>query len=76
MLRHVSALAVGHLQGACKFFLACAAYASTYMVGILRMIKIIVMKIKYHTSYSVRRMIERKCLDTTATSTRERKEER
>ena len=46
------------------------------MVGILRMIKIIVMKIKYHTSYSVRRMIERKCLDTTATSTRERKEER
>jgi len=51
MLPHVSTLAVGHLQGACKFFLACAAYVSTYMVGILYMIKIIIiMIIKYHNS--------------------------
>jgi hypothetical protein len=46
MLGHVSALVVGHLQGACKFFLACAAFASTYMVGILHMIKIQVIVIR------------------------------
>ena len=40
------------------------------------MIKIIVMKIKYHTSNCVWRMIERRCLDTTVTSTRDRREER
>jgi len=51
MLPYVLALAVGHLQGAIKFFLACAAYASTYMVGILYTIKIIIiMRIKYHNS--------------------------
>ena len=41
MLWHVLALTVGHCQGAPEFF-AYAAYASTYMVGILYMIKIII----------------------------------
>ena len=52
MVPHVSALAVGHLQEAAhKFFFACAAYASPYMVGILYVIKIIIiMRIKYHNS--------------------------
>jgi len=46
MLRAASALAVGHLQGDCKF-LADAAYASAYMIGILHVIEIIViLKIK------------------------------
>jgi hypothetical protein len=42
MLRAALALAVGHLQGACTL-LANAAYASAYMIGILRVIEIIVM---------------------------------
>jgi len=42
MLRHVSALSVDHLQGARNFFLVCAAYAATYVVGILLIIIIIV----------------------------------
>jgi len=42
MLQHVSALTTGHLQEALKFFLASSAYASTYMVGILYIIKIII----------------------------------
>jgi len=60
MLRHVSALTVGHLQGALKIFLACSTYAPTYLVGILHIIKIIiiiliiiiinVMTIKCHSS--------------------------
>jgi hypothetical protein len=49
MLQRVSALTVDHLQGAPKF-LVCAANASTYMVGILRMIKIFIMEIKYYNS--------------------------
>ena len=43
MLRRVSALTVDHLKLA--IFLACATYASTYMVGIRRIIKIIVINI-------------------------------
>jgi len=36
MWRHVSVLAVGHLQGAgLSFFLACVASVATYRVGIL-----------------------------------------
>jgi hypothetical protein len=45
MHRHVSTLNVGHLQGTRKFFLACAAYGSTYITGILRTIKNIIIKI-------------------------------
>jgi len=44
MLRHFSTLNVGYLQGV-RTFLACAAYASTYMVTILHNTKIIIMKI-------------------------------
>jgi len=51
MLRHVSALTTGHLQGALKFFSACSTNASTYMVGILHIIKIIIIiTIKYRSS--------------------------
>jgi len=49
MLQHVLALTVDHLQGAPKF-LACADNVSTYMVGILYMIKIFIMEIKYYNS--------------------------
>jgi hypothetical protein len=35
-------LNVGHLQGARKFFLSCAVYASTCIIGILHIIKIII----------------------------------
>jgi len=35
MLRHVSALTVGHLQGARQVFLTRAAHVSSYMVEIL-----------------------------------------
>jgi len=41
MLQHVSALTFGHFQGAPKF-LACADNASTYVVGVLHMIKIFI----------------------------------
>jgi hypothetical protein len=41
----------GHFQGALKFFLLCAVYGSTYLVGILHMIKIIIMNIKCYISY-------------------------
>jgi hypothetical protein len=47
MLQHVLVLAVGHLQEA-RSFLACAAYAPTYIVEILHMINVIGMKINYH----------------------------
>jgi len=47
MLRHVLALAVGHLQEA-RSFLACAPYVPTYIVEILHMINVIVMKINCH----------------------------
>ena len=46
MLRHILALAVGHLQKARKV-LACVTCASTYVVGFVHMIKIII-KIKYN----------------------------
>jgi len=50
MLRHVSGLNLGHLQGACKFFLACAACASTYLAEILLIIKIFIIMIKCYSS--------------------------
>jgi len=57
MLRYVSPLTVGHLQQACKFFLAWAAYVSAYTVGIVHMIKIIIiiiiiiiLNVKYQNS--------------------------
>jgi hypothetical protein len=43
MLRHVSALTVGHLQG---LSYTCAAYVSAYMLVIPHMIKIVVVIIK------------------------------
>jgi len=46
MLRHVSALRVGLLQGALNFLLACAAFVSTCVVGILYMIELTVINIK------------------------------
>jgi len=50
MLRHVSALTVGHLQGALKFFfLAFAGCVSTCVVGIVHMIELTVMNIKLLT---------------------------
>lgn len=49
MLRHVLVLGVGHLQEA-RSFLACAAYAPTYIVEILHMINVTGMKINYHNS--------------------------
>ena len=42
MLQHVSASNDGHLQGA-RNFLACAIYASTYEVGIVHNIRIIIL---------------------------------
>jgi len=45
MFRYISALTVGHFYGARKFFLARAAYASTYVVGMLHMIFIIIILI-------------------------------
>ena len=48
MLRNVSALTVGHLQGTLKF-LACAAYMSTCVVGILHMIEITAMNTKRYS---------------------------
>jgi hypothetical protein len=45
IIRHVSALTVDHFQGACNFFLACAAYAATYVVGILHIIIIIIINV-------------------------------
>jgi len=52
MRGYVSALAVGRFQGACKFFLAFASFASTYVMGILHMIKIqvTVIRFNYHNS--------------------------
>jgi len=49
MLQHVLASTVGHLLGAPKF-LARANNASTYVLGILHMIKIFSMEIKYYDS--------------------------
>jgi len=49
VLQHVSAVTVGNLQGAHKF-LACAAYAPTYMLGILHTIQIIITNIKCYNS--------------------------
>jgi len=40
MLQHISAI-TANLQGASKI-LACAAYASTYIAGILHMIEVVV----------------------------------
>jgi len=48
MLRHVSALTVALLQGAHKF-LACAAYVSACVVGIVRMIELAVMNIQCYS---------------------------
>jgi hypothetical protein len=45
MLRHVSALTVGHLQGARKFLARVAS-----VVRILHMIKIIIVKIERYSS--------------------------
>jgi hypothetical protein len=42
MLRDASALTVGHLQGVRKVFSMCAAYVSTYTVGIFHIIIIII----------------------------------
>jgi len=41
MLRNVSAILVGHIQGDRKFFLLCAACVSTYMVQTLHIFDII-----------------------------------
>jgi hypothetical protein len=49
MFRHVSALTDDHLQGPRKF-LACAAYGSNYMVGILHMIEINIVEFKCYSS--------------------------
>ena len=46
MLLLVVVSTVGHFQGDHNFFLVCAACASTYLVGILQMIKITIMKAK------------------------------
>jgi hypothetical protein len=49
MLRHVSALAVGHLQEQRKFFSMCSFWFNLYCRNFACMVKIIVfMKIKYH----------------------------
>ena len=41
MLRHVSALAVGHLQATFKIF-RCATYSATYLAAILFKFKVII----------------------------------
>ena len=46
MLRHISALAVGHLQGARKFSSARAVYGSRHVARILHVIKMIVFTIE------------------------------
>jgi hypothetical protein len=49
MLQHVSAITAS-LQDA-STFLACAAYSSTYIAGILHMIEVIILKIQCYSSY-------------------------
>jgi len=48
-LRHVSSLLMGIFKKLVSF-LACAADGSTYLVGIVHMIKIIIMKAKCYSS--------------------------
>jgi len=50
MLRHVSALVAGHLKGARNFFDMCSLCMNLNCSSSTYMIKIIVMKIKYHSS--------------------------
>ena len=50
MIRHVSALSVGHLQGVLKFFDMCCLCVKLYGINSTYMIKIIVINIKYHNS--------------------------
>ena len=49
MLRYTSGLTFGHLHGAHRL-LACSAYASTSLVEILHMIKIIIINIKCYNT--------------------------
>ena len=55
MLRHVFALAVG-LQGARMFFDLRSLCVNMYRKNSAYIIEIIVMKIKYHSSYNVVRI--------------------